>query len=457
MSISTSYGQLWLPNILSDNMVLQQNSKVKLWGKATPNSSVSIAVEWSKDAISIEAKNDGTWETVIKTTQAGGPYSISITNNSDKKVLNNILLGEVWICAGQSNMEMPLKGFNSQPVNNALETIVESEQFNIIRMFTANKTIASEKKNDVNGDWKVASVTTTTNFSAIAYFYARELYKTLKVPIGVIHISWGGSNVQAWMSAESLKMFPELVNLPIDMNSKSPMRIPAALYNGMFNPIKNYGVKGIIWYQGESNINEPELYKKIFPAMVNEWRDNIGLGNIPFYYVQIAPYRYDGSNNVKSALLREVQLQCVDLIPNTGMVVTMDIGSESLIHPAEKLTIGQRLSYISLAKTYGYNGLHWISPIYKEKEIVQNKIVLTFHNEANGFTPLHAGIQGFEIAGEDGVFYPAQAKIKSPKQIEVWSDSVVNPTRATYCFKNFAIGTLKDSFGLPVSSFRTDK
>lgn len=449
--------KLILPKVLSDAMVLQQNSKVKLWGKANPNTTIEINTEWNDLKVSVKVQKDSTWAISVNTSKAGGPYKIFIQNEKETKILNDILLGEVWLCSGQSNMTMPMKGYNSQPINNALEAIVESERYSEIRMFTAERTISSKKEFDVNGTWKAASVANTPDFSAVGYFYALELYKTLKVPIGIISISWGGSNVQAWMSMENLSMFPEFDMSKIDMNSKTPMRIPTALFNGMFNPVSKFGVKGILWYQGESNLREEALYKKMFPAMVKEWRENVEMGTIPFYYVQIAPYKYDGSNLITSALIREVQLECLDIIPNSGMVVTMDVGDENMIHPAEKAIISKRLSYVALAKTYGYKYLPHKGPVFKTAEVNQDKMLLFFENTGNGFMPSISGIKGFEIAGEDKVFYPAQTKLKNGVEIEVWANEVPNPLYVRYCFRNYALGTLKDSFGLPASSFRTDK
>lgn len=452
------FAKIILPNILSDNMVLQQNSSIRLWGKAVPNTNVEIIVDWNKEKVVVKSDNNGSWETTIKTISGSySPYSITFSNSGEYKTLQNILLGEVWICSGQSNMEMPLKGFRSQPVNGALDAIIDSENYNQIRMFTAPKTKSDKKEFDVNGKWQEASINSTFDFSAVGYFYARELCKVLNVPIGMIHISWGGSNVQAWMSLENLKMFPEFNVSQIDMKSKSPMRIPTALYNGMFYPVSKYNIKGVIWYQGESNIGEAELYKKMFPAMVKEWRTNIGLGEIPFNYVQIAPYRYNGSDNVTSPLIREAQLECLELIPNTEMVVTMDIGDENLIHPAEKETIGKRLAYITLAKNYGFDKIPYASPIYLSKEIKGNKIILTFKNQENGLISTAEELQGFEISNGNSVFLPAKAKIINGNQVEVWSEGISAPKAVRYCFKNYVVGTLANSYGLPASPFRTDK
>lgn len=449
--------KITLPNVISDGMVLQRDSKVKLWGKGIPNTIVKVYADWNNEKILTTTLQDGSWELLLPTSKAGGPFTISIQNDNETKTLTDILLGEVWICAGQSNMQMPIKGFRAQPVENALAVIVESEKYDNIRMFTAKNTISNNKEFDVDGKWQAASINTTTDFSAIGYFYALELNKVLEVPIGMINLSWGGSNVQAWMSLENLSMFPEFDASTIDMKSKSPMRIPSALYNGMFHPVSKYGVKGAIWYQGESNLREEVLYKKMFPGMVEEWRKNIDRGVIPFYYVQIAPYKYDGSDNIASALIREVQSDCLEIIPNSGMVVTMDVGDENSIHPSKKETISRRLSYLALANTYGFTNLPSSSPVFKSAQVKQDKMFLTFDNVADGFMPSEESIKGFEIAGEDNVYYKAEAMIKKSVEVEVWSENVLNPINVRYCFKNFAIGSLKDVYGLPVSSFRTDK
>lgn len=454
LACSLTKGELILPRILSDNLVLQQNSKVTLWGKATPGSNVTIQTDWSDVSVETLATQEGLWEVTLITGKAGGPYSIEIINNNEKKVLNNVLLGEVWICAGQSNMVMPIKGFGCQPVNNALNTIVESESYNQIRMFTGEKNISKEPEFELKGSWESAGISTTPNFSAVGYFYARELIKVLKVPIGIINIGYGGSLIMAWMSNETLKMFPEIDLSDIDINSNRPQKVPTLFYNGMVHPIMKYKVKGVVWYQGESDLDKPELYLKLFPAMVKEWRQNMNNTNLPFYYVQIAPFKYQGEEKEAAALFREIQLKCSELIPNSEMAVTLDIGDKDLIHPSDKETVGKRLSLISLAKTYGYSKLPYKGPVYKNKIINGNKVVLTFENEANGFIP--TSLEGFEVASDNNVFVPAKARIKSNNQIEIWAEEINNPVHARYCFRNYVKGSLFNSYGLPASSFRTD-
>lgn len=450
--------KLEIPNVLSDNMVLQQNSSIRIWGKANANSPVSIKVDWLKEAIHIKSEKDGLWETLIKTTNAGGPYSIAISADGETKTINNVLIGEVWICSGQSNMSMPIRGFSSQPIEGSLNTMMESVNYDKIRMFTANREISEKKEFNVKGKWDIASPNTIGHLSAIGYFYALELFKTLNVPIGMINVSWGGSSAQAWMSYDILKMFPEINLSAIDMKSKSPQRIPTALHNAMFNPIAKFTVKGIIWYQGENNIIDYPLYRKIFPAMVEEWRSVIGLGDIPFYYVQIAPYKYKGSDLRESAFLREVQLHSQFVIPNSGMVTTGDVGEENLIHPAKKKEISKRLACWALHKTYGFKNLPYQTPIYRKKEITGNKITIHFDFADNGLIMKGDPKSVFEIAGEDNIFHPAQAKLKGQhsEMIEIWSENVPNPTNVRYCFKNYFESIIYNNYRIPASPFRTD-
>ncbi|MEA4984081.1 hypothetical protein SDC9_31307 [bioreactor metagenome] len=458
LSVVTMAGTLEIPNIFSDNMVLQQNSEVKLWGQGEPGSTVNFKTGWIEKSLSVQVDINGTWEANIKTPGAGGPHMISISSGNDIITLNNILIGEVWICAGQSNMSMPVKGFQSQPILDSQDAIVESNSYPEIRMFTAERSISSIPEFNVKGNWQCASINTTGSFSAVGYFYALELYKTLQVPIGIINLSWGGSNAQAWMSLDLLKTFPEIEISAINMKSKSPQRIPTALFNAMFYPISRYNVKGIIWYQGENNIVDYDLYSKIFPAMVNEWRKYLNQEDIPFYYVQIAPYKYSGSRNRESAFLREVQFRSQYIIPNSGMVTTGDIGEEELIHASNKRMISKRLSYYALKKNYGFNNLSCSSPIYRKMEITGNKITITFDFADGGLVIKGNPENTFEIAGKDGIFYPAKAKVHQQygDKIEIWSEQVSQPENVRYCFKNYFSSTIFNSFMNPASPFRTD-
>jgi len=447
--------KITLPSVLGNHMVLQQNTNAALWGKAEQDSKITVYTSWNKARYKTTVDKDGNWQLLVKTTQAGGPYIIKLSDG-ENLLLTDVYLGEVWFCSGQSNMEMPVKGFVAQPVNNSLQTIIESEDYPQIRFFTAKQTPAAEPQFNVAGKWDVASIKTTGNFSATAYFFALKLHKRLKVPVGMIHASWGGASIETWMSKETLSQVEEVDLQNINANSKSPQVEPTLLYNGMLMPVSKYTIRGAIWYQGENNKNKPKLYAKLFPLLVKNWRTLFSQTEFPFYYVQITPYKYQGGERLESAYLREVQLKSQYVIPNSGMAVTMDIGSLNSAHPADKQSVGQRLSLIALAKTYGYK-LPYKGPEYKSKEIKGNKIVLTFNYADNGLIFKNEQMTGFQISGDSLDFVDAQVKRIAKDRLEIWSDLVANPVHVRYCFKNFAVGTLMNCYGLPASSFRTDE
>src|SRR5690606_21910522 len=324
--------QITLPSIFSNGMVLQQQTEVQIWGKS-PNKTVTIITSWNNKTYVVSVNEAGEWRTKIVTTEAGGPYTVSLKDDKSSIVLSDILLGEVWLASGQSNMEMPLKGFRNQPVTNSEAVIAKSENQNI-RFFDIKNKSWPKPLNDVEGEWRSASPTTTPNFSATAYFFAKDLHERMSVPIGIVQSDWGGTRIQAWMSREKLSDFVEL-ELKSEADSMySNKNEFAGLYNAMIHPILGYGIKGAIWYQGEQNRHEPDLYAKLFPAMVEQWRTEWNIGNFPFYYAQIAPYIFRTPDQLSNNLLqlkpyvpyfREAQLQAERVIPNTGMAVLMDV------------------------------------------------------------------------------------------------------------------------------------
>ena len=445
------------PSVIGDNMVLQQNKKVCLWGTAKANSKLTVIPSWNSKKYQTHSDSDGHWTIEIETTHAGGPYSITF-NDGQTTTLENILLGEVWICSGQSNMEMPLKGFSGQPVKNSLHDIVESQQYPQIRMYTAKQTPALSPQSDVVGSWEQSSITHAPQFSAVGYYYAKALHQALHVPIGMIHVSWGGASIESWMGKETLRMYPEINLDAVTLNTPLPQQTPTLLYNGMLRPVSNFTVRGFIWYQGETNIPNYKKYVSLFPTMVNEWRKLFKGGEkMPFYYVQIAPYQYGGNDKAESAFLRESQLRCASIIPNSGMAVTMDKGEEKCIHPAEKEIVGERLAYQALAKTYQFKNLPCDGPVFQSLKKENNKLLLTFDHAEMGLYPMYVELPGFEVAGEDGTFYPAKAIVNQyGPTLELSSDQIKTPVYVRYGFKNFLQGSLFNGNGLPASSFRTD-
>ncbi|MFY0652081.1 MAG: sialate O-acetylesterase [Cyclobacteriaceae bacterium] len=443
------HGQTKLPSFFASNMVLQQNEQVAIWGMDNSKTSILVEGNWGESATATSDK-EGNWKVKLKTPSAGGPFELQIVG-SDTVVLENVLIGEVWLCSGQSNMEMPMKGFNNQPINGSNEAILNSEN-DQIRYFGAKRASSLSPETDIEGSWSLTDPSTTGEFSATAYFFARKLNEIMEVPVGIMVTSWGGSSVEAWMDEETLKKYND-IEIPNALPEKSHQRTPTLLYNAMISPFIGFTIKGTIWYQGESNRNNPEAYKKLFPDMISLWRLKWGQGDFPFYFVQIAPYGYDGSN---SAFLREAQLHAMNTVPNTGMAVTMDIGDCGYIHPREKRLVGERLVYWALAKAYDINGLAYSGPLYKSMEVNDGKVLLTFDYVKNGLSSFGMEITGFQIAGEDKMFYPAMAIINRNKSLTVWSSEVENPVAVRYAFDNCTPGSLYNIEALPASSFRTD-
>lgn len=448
------YAEVKLPSILANHMVLQQKTKIKLWGWSNANTILKISTSWNNKMYQVQANSKGQWGLWVDTSNAGGPYSI-IFDDGDITELTDIYIGEVWLCSGQSNMEMPMKGYVGQPVENSTEVISNALSTIPIRFFTVKRNAAKIVQENCLGTWSLNAPENVADFSATAYFFALQLYKTLQVPIGLVNSSWSGSAIQAWMTSESLKSYPEISQRHLFDQSevKKPHFQASMLYNGMVYPIQNYVFKGLIWYQGESNIENSTLYESLFCTFVKDWRVQFSNDKMPVYYVQIAPYSYENRNATNSALLRQAQYNCEKLIPNVGMAVIMDIGNELCIHPAKKEQVGNRLAYLALSQTYGVKGISAVSPRCSSCNVREGRIVLSFERAPLGLTSFGYPLQYFEISGKDGIYYSAQACIVNGKQVEVWSDKVRKPVSVRYAFKNFVKGDLFGVNGLPVSSF----
>lgn len=455
----TLSAKVTLPSIFSNGMVLQQSSQINIWGKAT--NTINITTSWDGKSYKVSPDKNGNWKTKINTPMAGGSFNI-ILNDGEELKLSDILIGEVWLASGQSNMEMPLKGFKDQPVTDSKEAIKNSENPQI-RFFNVENISWKEPLSDCKGSWVKASPATTSNFSAVAYFYAKILHEKLNVPVGIVEADWGGTVVQAWMSKDALSAFPT-AKVPAEANEKNENKnTHAGLYNGMIHPIKGYGIKGAIWYQGEQNRNEPDLYLEMFPAMVKQWRKDWGIGDFAFYYAQIAPYISKAEKLSKAALalqpyvpvLRESQLLAEKKIKNSGMAVLMDIGASNTIHPPDKKNVAERLSHHTLAKTYHIKDISYAGPVYKKSKAKGNVITLSFDNASAGLVLKNKNTTNFEVAGADRKFYPAKAEV-SGNTIILTSGKVEKPVAVRYAFKAWAEGDLYNNEGLPASSFRTD-
>lgn len=458
--LNSVHAEIKLPSIFTDNMVLQQQSDVDFWGWATANSTIAVTTSWNKKKYSTKADATGKWKLKVATPVAGGPYEVVVSDGQEIK-LKNVLIGEVWICSGQSNMEMPMKGFKGQPIAGSNEVILKSRNNNI-RVYTVPRSSQTEPQdNSKSSPWRVAEPEAVANFSATAYFFGRLLNEMLDVPIGLINTSYGGSTIEAWMTPNTLKDF-EGIKIP-GKSDPIPVvnRTPTTLYNGMLHPIIGYGMRGAIWYQGESNYDRPNQYVPLMEAMVKEWRSLWGTGEFPFYFAQIAPYNYaqlppyNYGGKYNSAYIRDAQRKAVDKIPNSAMAVLLDVGEECCIHPPNKEAVGTRLAYLALAKTYGLKGFGYASPAYESMSVTGSTAVIKFKDAPNGLTSYNKELAHFEVAGENKVFFPAKAVING-SSVSVSSPQVIEPVAVRYAFKDFVVGDLFSNEGLPVSSFRTD-
>jgi len=460
MMAVTATAEVRMPAFFGDNMVLQQQSDAPLWGWATPKKKVTVSPSWSEESYTTKADEQGRWRVSLPTPEAGGPYSITISDG-EELTLQNVMLGEVWICSGQSNMEMPMKGFKNQPVENGNLDAAKGTNPNI-RLFTVKRNAQLEAVEDVTGKWAEAKPLSIRDFSATAYYFGRMIEEELQLPVGLICGTWGGSACEAWTTPEMLSAFPQ-VKLPATQAEvdKTKQRCPTALWNGMLKPLVGMAMRGVIWYQGCDNWNRAYYYADLHATMIRGWREQWGIGDFPFYYCQIAPFDYDiitavGQPRYNSAYLREQQAKVEHMVPNTGMAVLLDVGMERGIHPYDKQTPGERLALHALSKTYGFEGIYCDSPVFKGIEIKGNVVEVSFDRSPMWISCKHGfASKCFEVAGEDRVFYPAKAEVKQKKMI-VSSEQVSTPVAVRYGFKDWVVGDLYGSDGLPISSFRSD-
>jgi len=444
-----------LPALIGNNMVLQQNATINVWGWADAGEKVSINAAWLPNPASTVTASDGTWKTTLTTPSAGGPFKITITGRDYIITLENVMIGEVWVCSGQSNMDFTMRGLggwrNYKP---EVRDEVANGIYSGVRMFTVQKDTSDKALANCKGNWITADTNTVNDFSATAWFYGAYLNKQLGVPVGLIATAWGGTPAEVWTPVESITAEPELGFYLNHWNgSEWWPGTPGVLYNAMIHPLLNYTIKGAIWYQGESNRMDAKLYPALMKTMVSSWRKAWGLGDFPFYYVQIAPFTY--SEPVSGALLREAQFKCLS-IPNTGMAVTMDlVDNIADIHPKNKLDVGKRLALWALAKTYEIPGVIYSGPLYSDSKISGNSISLEFDNAEKGLTIAKTTKNNFTIAGADRVFYPATVTIQG-NTLLVSSVKVKKPLAVRYAFTNTSEATFFNTGGLPAPSFRTD-
>lgn len=481
-------GEIHLPAILSDNLVLQSNTMVNLWGNANPAEEIEISLSWSSKNYRTVADGQGRWKIQVKTPSKSNKPEMIKFKGENELTIRNILIGEVWLCSGQSNMDFPVAkatGWRTGVVNEA-ETMADADYPEIRLFHVVQKLSESKELDDCDGKWEICNKDNLKEFSAVAFFFGRTLYKGIKSPVGLIQSSWGGTPAEAWTKFSVIendsvyaKLLQEYKNTearyPQDMKKyesdlanynvakekgDSTMKAPkkplgndhnkalSILWNGMIHPLIPYTIRGSVWYQGESNAIRYWDYTKVFSNMISSWRKEWGQGDFPFYFVQIAP-QYKQPPGI-----REAQLNAWKTVKNTGMVVITDVGDSTNIHPRNKQVVGERLADWALAKNYGKK-ISFSGPAYKSMKIKDYKILLSFDYTDKGLKASNGNLMGFEIAGADKHFYKAEARISGNK-IEVSASDVHTPVAVRYGWGNFFRVNLMNGAGLPASPFRTD-
>lgn len=449
-----------VPAIFGDDMVLQQQQKVRLWGTSDARE-VVVEASWS-DEVFYAPVEQGRWQLDLPTPAASyQPQEIVLRDADSELRWHNVLIGEVWICSGQSNMYMPLRGYTGQPVDQALPAILESTIYrDRIRMITLPKREAATPQYDFEGKWEVPAPETALRMSAAAYFFARTLTEALDIPVGIVSTSWGGSKIEAWMDTASLaELGYDVAKINADPAIEARAKC-GLLYNGLVAPIAGFAARGFIWYQGESNRKEAARYARMMQRLAAYWRAQWGDRNdkMPFLYVQIAPHAYKEASGIDAALLVEAQSDALELIPNSAMIATTDIGDERCVHPCRKRPVGERLAAAALVKAYKRKLPDALAVRFAEAEFADGKAVVRFDNARLGLTPQNAEVTGFELAGKDGKFYPAEARVVTSKPlVEVSAPEVPAPVAIRYAFRNYSPGNLANTLGMPVIPFRTDK
>jgi sialate O-acetylesterase len=448
VQVSNALAQLRLPAVFDDHMVIQQQSPVPIWGWSHPTQEIVIKVSW--DTLTIKTKSDNAtyWAATIFAPVAGGPHTITIQAGGEKRVLQDVMSGEVWLCSGQSNMEWSMEASGDG------RTMISSVNDPNIRLFHIPKSAASDPQVRGEGDWRVCNAESVRYFSAVGYFFGKKLNNELNVPIGLINASWGGTPAEVWVPKARIDANPELKASAALQKDDRPWcpSSPGVVFNSMLNPIIPYRLAGALWYQGESNTGAPATYKKLMETLVLEWRRQF-LTDLPFYYVQIAPYdKYGGQGGT---LIREQEVKMLE-IPRTGMAVISDlVDNVSDIHPQFKKPVGERLANIALADTYGKKDIVHRSPLYQSMDVEKNKIRITFSNAPGGLVSKGGEPTEFMIAGADQKFYPAKAKIEG-STVVVSAKEVKTPVAVRFGWNNSSIPNLFSKEGLPVSCFRTD-
>lgn len=477
-----AYATVSLSHIIGSNMVIQANKPVAVWGQAATGEQVTVRFESQiKKAV---ASNSGLWKVMLDPLKASIKSTVMTISGTNTIRLENILVGEVWVCSGQSNMEFPLgKGISWRTGVNDWEKEVAETSYPEIRLFIVKVRKADTPQSDCEGEWRVCSPKDVTSFSAIGYYFGRYLHKQLHQPVGMIQVAVGGTHAELWTKMKvmendtlynevfeqyrndlkkfddylaSTKLRSDKTNNSTDTTLKLPAPVkvaqpskPACLWNAMVEPLLPLTIKGVIWYQGESNDSRAFNYRFVFANMINSWRKEWNQCDFPFYFVQIATHKD------KTPLLRESQTYVWKTLKNTGMVVAIDAGDSVNIHPRNKSVIGKRLAYWALYRDYGFKNVAFSGPLYKSMKVDGKTIQLSFEYAEKGLIAKGAEVKEFEIAGSDKQYYPAKAIIQGNK-INVSSLQVSKPVYVRFAWKNFMHPNLYNQQGLPAVPFRTD-
>jgi sialate O-acetylesterase len=489
-------GNVRLPALISDNMVLQQGRQVAIWGTADAGEQVTVRLGDQKQTAIADAS--GQWKVELAPLKAGGPWEMTM-EGKNKITLRNILAGEVWVCSGQSNMEVPLilrpQGWSAGIIN--YENEIRRSNYPTLRLFTVQPVIASKPQTDVKGAWVASSPQTVGAFSAAGYFFGRDLQRVLKVPVGLISSSFGGSPVEAWMSQEAIDADSDLkvladawkqriadyphvfakyldqlreweasaeeveatgrtgaLTVPVaPQDPRKAWRRTSGLWNGMMAPLTSYTIAGVAWYQGEANAAFAYQYRRAFPTMIEQWRTSWGEGEFPFLFVQLANYNPDNAPADSWAVVRESQAKALAL-PKTAMAVAIDIGEHHNVHPRNKQEVGRRLALTAEAVAYGRR-VEYSGPIIESVRSVNGTLRLRFSHATGGLVAREGRVTGFQIAGDDRIFAGAVAKIEG-NMIVLSSPHVSKPVAVRYAWANDPPCNIYNKAGLPAPPFRTD-
>lgn len=448
---ANALANVYLPSVFQDHMVLQRNAAVTIWGFANATEEIQITPSWSNETIKLKTPSSGQWSVTVNTPDAGGPYTIDFQGYNHVR-LEDVLIGEVWFCSGQSNMDMCVNWGNGGPEVLNGEEEKANANYPEIRFFRVAHFSSEMPQLHVPAEWWVCSPEAMANTSAVGYFFARELYQKLGIPVGIVQAAWGGTPIEIWTPAEKIKNDPYLSKeaakiSPIEWGPTKP----GVSFNAMIKPVIPYKIRGALWYQGEANVENAEAYDSMLKVMIDGWRESWGY-DFPFYYVQIAPWKYGAK---QGAQIRDAQRRALSTIDNSGMVVISDIGNIDNIHPANKQDVGKRLAGWALNKTYKVSDDMVSGPIYKGMK-KEGKKIRIFFDYAKGLKTMDGSpVDWFEIAGKDKHFHSATAKIDGDT-IVVSSPDVKKPVAVRFAYENIAMPNLTNESGLPASCFRTD-